>query len=272
MKKILVFGSAGMLGRYVKKYFENYSNYQVISIDRTIIDVESITHETLTNYLLLYSGAIVINCIGKIPQRGDNNLGKYIQVNSIFPHILAHCCITTKCKLIHVTTDCVFSGNRGKYNENDIHDETNIYGVSKSKGEPDICCCIRTSIIGEEIFNKKSLLEWIKSNYGNTIHGYPNHYWNGITCLQLAIIIQEIISRDIFWKGVRHIYSPEIISKLDIINHVNKIYELNITIEKKETDVIDKSLTSIYPQLFDIPTFPYQISQLKKFSSILFSE
>ena len=271
MVQILVFGSNGMLGRYMWKYLETGKKNDVIIIDKSIIDVEKVTYESLTNFLSTYPNSVVINCVGRIPQRSDNNLSKYIQINTLFPHMLAHCCIQTNSKLIHITTDCVFTGLVGGYDENDIHDETNYYGVSKSKGEPGICCCIRTSIIGEEVFNKKSLIEWIKNNAGNKVRGYCNHYWNGVTCLQLAMIVEQIINKNMYWLGVKHIFSPTTVSKYDIIKYVSDIYELNIEIDSTNTEIIDKSLSSIYPINFDICPLYDQIIQLKKFSPILFA-
>ena len=93
--------------------------------------------------------------------------------------------------MIHVTTDCVFSGKDGNYNENSIHDETNDYGISKSLGELCDATIIRTSIIGEEINNKRSLLEWVRSNSGKEINGYENHFGMELLDLQLAYILEN---------------------------------------------------------------------------------
>lgn len=115
--------------------------------------------------------------------------------------------------MIHPTTDCVFSGKKGGYVETDVHDELGSYGMSKSLGEPVGCTCIRTSIIGRELFNKKSFLEWVISNNNGTISGWSNHMWNGITCLEYCGVIEKIINEHLFWSGVKHIYSPTSVSK-----------------------------------------------------------
>ena len=141
------------------------------------------------------------------------------------------------------------------YDENDIHTEKNIYGISKSLGEPENNY-IRTSIIREEINGKKSLLEWTKQN--ETINGYSNHLWNGITCLQLALIIKKIIDKKLFWKGIKHIYSPNIVSKYDLCVYINEIYNLNITINST-TETFNKTLKSIYKPLFEIEDIKAQI-------------
>ena len=191
---------------------------------------------------------------------------KYIQINTLFPHKLQEISNKYNYKFIHITTDCVFDGLKGNYIETDIHNESSIYGVSKSLGEPDDACIIRTSIIGEELLNKKSLLEWVISQKDKTIQGYTNYLWNGITCLTLAKMIKQIIETDSFWKGVRHIHSPNIVSKCDLCCYINQIYNLNININKFETQQpCNKSLTSLYKNNFNIDDIKSQILELNSF-------
>lgn len=263
--KIYIFGSDGMLGNYVKKYLSS-KMLTTINLTRIDFDLENINKKSLNNLLIskeLQEGDIIINCAGIIPQSNLNINKLYYKINSIFPIILSNICDSNKCKFIHITTDCVFSGKEGNYFENAIHDECNNYGTSKSLGE--ICqgTIIRTSIIGEEIKYKKSLLEWVKSNKDKEINGFVSHYWNGVTCLQLSKIIYEIIDKDLYWEGVRHIFSPNIISKYELCEIINKIYNLNIKINKLETEKVDKSLNTIYEKLFDIPEIEQQIIELK---------
>ena len=209
---------------------------------------------------------IVVNCAGLIPQRaqsdGPNN-EKYFIINGLFPNILSIYCNELNIKFIHITTDCVFSGKKGLYTEEDIHDETNMYGLSKSFGEPLNTTIIRTSIIGHEIQNKKSLLEWVISQKNKKINGFSNHYWNGLTCLQLSHIINQIINNNMFWIGVRHITSPNIVSKYELVKIINDIYDLNLSItDERTTPNTDKSLLSIYQPLFTIPDIHIQIKEL----------
>ena len=266
---ILVFGSNGMLGRYVASYFETVENYQVVRFGRKEVDASKVTYQQLHHILEKYHDAYVINCIGRIPQRGDTELKSYLQINTVFPHMLAAVCGQTGNKLIHITTDCVYTGKKGKYTENDVADETNFYGMSKSLGEPDNCCIIRTSIIGEEIENKRSLLEWVRSKNGQTISGFSNHFWNGVTCLQLAKIVHEMIEKGIYWLGVRHIFPPDKVSKYQLVQMIVDIFGLDIMVEKKETEIVDKSLDTIYDKLFNIPTISEQINELKEFGNNL---
>lgn len=242
---IYLFGSTGMLGNYIKVLLSNTKN-----ITREDFDILEDNWEKLTLILkALKKGDTIINCAGIIPQKSDNNeYKKYIKINTLFPHKLQNIAEKSNAKFIHITTDCVFDGKKGSsYNENDIHTETNIYGTSKSLGEPENATVIRTSIIGEELIGKKSLLEWVKSNKNGTIHGYTNHLWNGVTCLTLARIIKDIIDKNLFWKGIRHIFSPNIVSKYELCYYISQIYKLNITINKiQHENSIDKSLITMY--------------------------
>jgi dTDP-4-dehydrorhamnose reductase len=196
-----------------------------------------------------------------IPQRNNQSNYEYIRVNSEFPHLLNGVSQKYNCHFIHITTDCVFDGSKGKYIETDHHTENGIYGHSKSLGEPLSATVLRTSIIGEEVENKKSLLEWVKSQNGNRINGFVNHYWNGVTCLQLAKIVQQIISQNLYWQGVRHIFSPTYVSKFELVKMISDIYKLQIEIIPLETKVCDKTLSSKY-NIFVIPELYEQIQEL----------
>jgi dTDP-4-dehydrorhamnose reductase len=234
--KIILFGSTGMLGNYVYKKLSE--KYIVITITRKEFDIENDLWNKLDSLLQKEYNDIqtIINCAGIIPQNCPTlDYRKYIRINTLFPHKLQELSKQYNYKFIHITTDCVYDGLKGNYNETDVHSETGIYGVSKSLGEPEDACVIRTSIIGEELLNKRSLLEWLISQQNNNINGYINHMWNGITCLSLAEIIKDIIDYNKYWIGVRHIFSSEIISKYDLCVYINEIYNLNINIDKVNT-------------------------------------
>lgn len=275
--KIFIFGVNGMLGTYINSLLRQNSK-EVVGISRKDFDVSVVTYDKilkLFNDYLINENDIIINCIGIIPQSknvNDTDCRNYFLINSLFPIMLSTIAATNNVKFIHITTDCVFSGLKGNYNELDCHDETNNYGVSKSLGE--LChnsTIIRTSIIGEQLKNKYSLLEWVKSHKNETIPGYTNHLWNGVTCLQLAKIILKMIDENIWWTGVRHIYSPESITKYKLVELINQVYELNNIIKPIETPTsIDKTLTSIYEinSIFNIPEINIQLKELHLFSSL----
>jgi dTDP-4-dehydrorhamnose reductase len=151
-----------------------------------------------------------------IPQKNPD-IRTYISTNTIFPHKLAEFSKNNGNKMIHITTDCVFSGKKGNYTETDKHDAEDIYGISKSLGEPIDICIIRTSIIGEEFTGKKSLIEWIKSCKNGRIEGYGKFYWNGITCLELAKIILNIIKTNTYWYGVRHFFAIQLYQNISYV-------------------------------------------------------
>jgi dTDP-4-dehydrorhamnose reductase len=272
IEKIFIFGAHGMLGRYVYTYLKSTTIYEVIPITKNEFNI-STNMASLEEFLIsknINDKTCIINCIGLIPQRvsSNNNINtyEYFLINSIFPQLLCKYSNKYLCKMIQPTTDCVFSGLKGNYVESDFHDEKGVYGISKSLGENVNCTIIRTSIIGEELDNKYSFLEWVKNSKGN-IYGYNNHLWNGITCLEYAKIIRIIIKYNLFWNGVRHIYSPEVKSKYDLCCIIKKVYDLHIDIIKKEEEgeMVDKTLNSIHPLNFDIQSLEKQIFELKNF-------
>lgn len=280
MQRVFVFGSTGMLGRYMTSYLKKNTRFDVIGVTRSEIDAYSVDTDFIIKFLQgndvsISSDDVVINCMGIIPQSknvNDTSNRAYFRINSLFPNMLATACKITCTKYIHITTDCVFSGTSGSYTEDIIHDETNDYGVSKSLGELGIdATVIRTSIIGEELKNKYSLLEWVKSHRNKEIKGFTNHYWNGITCLQLSKIIEKIIVNKHYWKGVRHMFSPQSVSKYEIVGMINDIYGLNNKIISHDTEtMVNKTLLSKHNHcaMMDIPDLYTQITELQQYKDL----
>ena len=283
ISRVIIFGSDGMLGRYLTKWLGE--KYNIITLTRGEFDVldyigMNMTRnlETFLDKYQLDENTLIINCIGLIPQASIVDDMNYIYINSIFPVKLANICNKNNCKLIHPTTDCVYNGEGGyPYTEDSIKNESGIYGLSKMLGENINATVIRTSIIGEQLKNGYSLLEVVKSKRGRGMNGYVNHYWNGITCLQYSKIVEIMIENDIFWKGVRHIYSPKGISKYELVKLINKYYNLNILINPICVGDIDinKTLSTKYEyhdeyQLHDlnkyIPMIEKQIEELVGFN------
>ena len=264
--RITVFGYTGMLGRYVYEYFWR-RNYNVVGVSRVDLDIATTNEKELLSLGLLPND-VVINCAGLIKQRENISDSDFMSVNAAFPILLSKVCETVGCHLIHITTDCVFSGRTGFYTEISLHDATDVYGQSKSLGEPVNATTIRTSIIGEECGQSRSLLEWIKSNKGNLVTGYTNHFWNGITCLQFAKVCEYIINNNLFWKGVKHVVSPTAVSKFELVKMISDIYDLNITVNPFETSMkCNRTLSSIRTDVeIDIPELEIQIKEMKDFS------
>lgn len=275
--KIHVLGASGMLGKYVSKYLSQY--FDVNEINRNKIDASKIEEHVLDTTMFvseqLKEGDVIINCVGTIKPRVDE-LGDLnaIRVNSIFPRMLANLAEKYKAHLIHPTTDCVFSGLKGKYDENDRYDVTDTYGLSKAIGEPKNCTVIRTSIIGEEVGQSRSLIEWVKSNKNKTVFGFTNHFWNGITCLQFAKICKQLIDENMFWVGTKHIHSNTL-TKKELVETISEVYDLNITVTPKETtEMCDRSIATIYDtsEKLNSLSLKEQIIEMKNFSTILYEK
>lgn len=271
--KIFIFGQSGMLGRYVYSFLAN-KGFQVVGVNRNKFDIVTMCKHQLSTLLLdnkLSNEDVIINCAGLIKQRSKASKFDFVQVNAVFPYLLQHICDEIGCHLIHVTTDCVFDGLNENYDELSVHDARDVYGITKSLGEPEGATIIRTSIIGEELRNFNSLLEWVKSNKNGEIRGYTNHIWNGITCLRFAKICKDIIKEKNFWRGVKHITSPHIINKYDLVKLISDVYNLNIKVIPFETGVkCDRSLTSIRRDVsFEIPELKEQLIRMRDFYNIL---
>jgi len=251
VRNILVLGADGMLGSQLVDYFHNLKNYNlsytsrreaqnhnVISFDIMKNNIEDLDNIKNFDY--------IINCIGIIKPLIDTNTINSIYINSIFPLKLANFCEKNNIKLIHITTDCVYSGKKGKYKEDDEHDCIDYYGKSKSLGEPKNCMVIRTSIIGKEKNNFLSLISWVLSQKNKSINGFKNHLWNGVTTNYLAEIIHNIIDQNLFVKNLVHIYSPNDVSKFELLNYINNKFSLNISINNVNADhPVDRTLRSM---------------------------
>tara|TARA_Y100000593_G_scaffold4019_1_gene7985 strand:- start:145837 stop:146676 length:840 start_codon:yes stop_codon:yes gene_type:complete len=233
--KVILFGSNGMLGSYIETYLTD--RHELVSYTRKDLDLSVVDEAEIISFLTknVSSEDVIINASGIIKQRKYNSI-EMLMVNSIFPQILSRFKKQVGCNVIHITTDCVFSGKDGNYVETDSHDCLDDYGKTKSLGENNGITNIRTSIIGEEIYNKLSLLEWVLSMEGKTLNGYTNHLWNGVTCLELSKFIDKIIENNLYWTGVRHIFSPDTVSKSRLIQMIRDVYELNIVVNETNAE------------------------------------
>lgn len=261
-KTVILFGSTGMLGNYClnelrKKYF-------VITVNRNKYDILENDYYKLYSILNQYQNAVIINCAGTIPQNHLPSVD-FFTINSFFPKMLEHVCTQLGFKMIHISTNCVFDSTMKNVNENTMPNESSIYGLSKFLGEPENASVIRTSIIGEEIVNKKSFLEWIISNRDGVIDGYSNCFWNGITCLTLVNYIDDVIDTNSFWSGVKHLHSKEVLSKYDMACIINEVYDLNITIKSIELkESVYKTLSSVDDKNIIEKSIKQQIEEQKE--------
>jgi len=264
--KIFVLGSTGMLGNVVLKHFQN-KGYNVSGTfrDKKFEDQNLVYFDALNpDFAILDGYDYILNCIGIIKPFMNKNMADSIFINSIFPRKLANYCEAKNIKLIHITTDCVFSGKEGRYDEDSLHDCLDEYGKSKSLGEPNNCMVIRTSIIGEEIHKNASLISWVKSMKGKQVNGFKNHFWNGVTTKHYAEICDEIIKNGYHENGLFIVHS-NIINKFELLNLLNNKYLLNLTInEFEDKTTVDRTLIS-KKQLMNkikIKTLEQQIEEL----------
>ena len=262
--KIYVLGYKGMLGMYVYTFLKS-QKYNLVGLSKEDLDVTLYTESQLKLFFNSYQiepGDVIINCIGVIKPQVDKLGTLYaIKVNSVFPHLLSNVCEAEGCKMIHITTDFVFSGKDEFYTEESPHDCIDVYGKTKSLGEPENCTIVRTSIIGDEIDrNGRSLIEWIKSMKNKSANGYTNHFWNGLTCLQTAKVFEQIIRCEYYWKGVKHVFSPDILTKFELVQTVSDIYGLHLMLNETVAPVkCDRSLVSNHYINFYIPSIKEQI-------------
>ena len=267
---ILIFGSNGMLGNYMHTYLKQF--YDTIGLERKDFDVynsfiETSMYNTINDIIKLYNPEYIVNCIGDIRKivSPENPKEQYV-INSYFPIILSTICKEHNIILIHPTTDCVYSGNGSFYNKDTFPDCVDDYGLSKFLGENIHACVIRVSIIGEEKVNTKSLISWVKSNKNKTINGYTNHLWNGVTCLEYAKFIHNMIKHKTHWIGIKNLASKyngnDFITKYELVKVISEIYNLNINVIKYEAEnkcdrtlqgdiIIEKDL---YEQILDLAT------------------
>jgi len=271
MVKVAILGSTGMLGNAVGAHFMAQEKYDTVLTYRNreiSYGANKIWFDAGTTRLLdLPRVDYIINCIGVIKPFIEKDRGKSIYLNAVFPYELASHCKKHDIRLIHITTDCVFSGTKGAYIETDDHDCVDFYGKTKSLGEPsDECMVLRTSIVGEEIHKDASLISWVKSMRGREISGFVNHQWNGVTTKQYAKICARIIDESLYREGLFHIGS-ESVSKYELVSAISDRFELDTLVNPVEApNAIDRTLSSNEDLslliMNDLPTIREQIFDL----------
>src|SRR5262249_10593107 len=187
---------------------------------------------------------VVVNCAGIIKQlAAAKDAIASISINSLFPHQLAERCAAAGARLIHLSTDCVFSGRRGSYSEADTPDAGDLYGRSKLLGEVTAprCLTIRTSMIGREIATTNGLVEWLLSRRGSEVRGFARAIFSGLTTNALANIILDVTEYFPDLAGLYHV-AAEPIDKFTLLQRLNVAYDARVEIRRDESVVIDRSL------------------------------
>jgi dTDP-4-dehydrorhamnose reductase len=260
MKKVLVLGGAGMLGHKVLQVcgprFEVWATFRgdvdryvslgLISRDRVVTGVDAMKFETVEQAIREVRPDFVINCIGVVKQLAEGHDPIIsISVNSLLPHRVAAVCRDVGARVIHVSTDCVFSGRKGMYVESDPSDAEDLYGRSKLLGEVagENALTLRTSIIGREVRTTTGLVEWFLSNRGGAANGFSEAIYSGLTTLALSSLIAELMEREEPLHGLYQV-SSEPINKYDLLLLLNEAFGANVMIRRSTELRIDRSLDS----------------------------
>jgi len=284
--KILILGGSGMLGhrlwinlrkehevwvtvRQTSSPFPPHRDFPSAYV-RT--DVDASNFDQVTRALASIQPDLVINCIGLIKQMGHlaRDPIMSISLNALLPHRISLICRAARIRMIHISTDCIFSGKKGNYLESDESDAEDLYGRSKFLGEvayPPHSITLRTSIIGRELKTRLGLIEWFLSqNDGDTIYGYKRAIFTGFTTDELSRIIMNNVIPHPELTGLYHVSSTPI-SKYDLLQIANQAFERKISILPDEDFFMDRSLDSTrFRQVtgYQPPSWPEMIQEMAK--------
>ena len=257
--QVCILGAGGMLGHMLvrvlsddhdvygtskQEWSERAGLARFLEKKRWLGGVDAKDIKTVNNCFAEHQFDVVINCIGVVKQRVHRTTDdEMIEINARFPHKLSDICAALGTRLIHISTDCVFSGNKGDYVETDTPDPVDIYGSSKLAGEIVDAhnLTIRTSHVGRELTNFTSLFEWILKNRGKQVVGYSNAIYSGLTTYSLAVVINSMLATGVNIGGLVHVASKSL-SKFQLITELNSRLGLGIDIKMDESVVINRSL------------------------------
>jgi dTDP-4-dehydrorhamnose reductase len=268
--KVLLFGATGMAGHVAYYYLKDTGGYDITNVvsrqkltaGSIIVDVRS--KDAVEELVSEQQPDFIINCVGILIKESKEHPDNAILVNAYFPHLLKKLSDQTGAKLIHISTDCVFSGIKGSYAETDFKDADDVYGRSKALGEiiNDKDLTIRTSIIGPELKkNGEGLFHWFMNQSGE-INGYTQAYWSGVTTIELAKAIDKALKDEL--SGLVHLTNGDKISKYDLLNLFKQIWEKdNVTIIPYNRKSVDKSLQKSVSFNYNVPSFEFMLVELK---------
>jgi dTDP-4-dehydrorhamnose reductase len=282
--RVLILGGEGMLGHKVFQIlgsrFETYATfrearglwqrfpmYATADSQRLFGGVEAVDFDSLVQVMGRVRPHVVINCIGIIKQLKEaSDPIISLALNSLFPHRLADLCAVAGARLFHMSTDCVFSGRKGFYVEEDVSDAEDLYGRTKFLGELNRpgCLTIRTSIFGRDFLKQSAFLEWFLSNRGGRVRGYKNALYTGFPTQVLARIMGDLIVDYPSLSGLYQIASAPI-SKHDLLVKIRDAMQLDIAIEPYDDPPCDRSLSAarfIAATGYHIPSWDEMVAEL----------
>ncbi|SFS66349.1 dTDP-4-dehydrorhamnose reductase family protein [Marininema halotolerans] len=248
--KILVIGANGMAGHMIQDYLIQHTSYEIWATSRSEksthrrLFLDALDTNRLSGLLLTLKPDLVINAIGLLNQDAENHPQWADQINGELPQLLSNYGIALGFKLIHISTDCVFSGASGDYRESDTRDASGVYPESKKRGEniDPRHLLIRTSIIGPELRKGIGLFHWYM-NQRKPVQGFRNVWWNGVTTLELAKCIHWAIEHPL--SGLVHLCVRKKISKHDLLLTIQDIFPGNrAPIQPNNAPCSNKSLVN----------------------------
>jgi len=272
-KKVIVLGSSGMAGHVVTVGLRSEpEKYNVVDVSRTTSAINPSNLLDASNFgslenLIKNTGAdFIINCIGLLNQTAEDNPDQAILINSYLPHFLEAKTKGTKTKVIHISTDCVFSGAKGDYEEDDFRDGVGFYAQSKALGEVvnDKDITIRTSIIGPELKEDGiGLFNWYSKQKGD-ISGYAKAFWTGVTVIELMKAIKATMEQDVV--GLVHLVNGEKIPKFDLLLLFNEVFNItDINIHKENQFASDKSVFKTRSDFnFEVSSYKKMVEEMKE--------
>lgn len=282
--RILIIGATGMLGNTLFRHFsrlDRFETWGTIRSESGKRHFSAQTHPHLIPYVdvdnfdtvvAAFSASrpdVVINAVGLVKQLSTSKSPlNAIPLNALFPHRVANLCAATSARLIHISTDCVFSGSRGDYRESDTPDAKDLYGLSKLLGEVDYpnAITLRTSIVGHELNSANGLVEWFLSQQGS-VRGFTKAIFSGFPTFEIARIISEYLIDRPDLHGLYHAASNPI-SKHDLLKLVGDAYGKEITIEPDDSLKIDRSLNAErfnFATGYIPPSWPELVASMKNF-------
>lgn len=268
--KYLILGATGMAGHIITHYLRE-KDHNVSTYSRTLFPIGKtstgdITDPSFLRWILLNDYDVIVNCIGILNEACDANPKTAIYLNSYLPHAIVEVLKNTKTKLIHLSTDCVFSRKSAPYRENSLQDGESFYGFTKNLGEihNNKHLTFRNSIIGPDM--KESgigLFNWF-TKQNDTINGDTSTIWTGVTTLTLAKAIERAVIEDI--TGIYHLVHPLSISNYDLLQLFNKHFKDNkLTIFPSQTVNVDKTLLNTRQDFsFIVPSYEEMILEMKE--------
>ncbi|MGE0558339.1 MAG: dTDP-4-dehydrorhamnose reductase family protein [Burkholderiales bacterium] len=257
--RILILGGDGMLGHRLlmdlsrahevrvtlRQERHAYRDFGLFTDANSYTGIDVRVTDRLVGVFADFHPEAVINAVGVVKQRKDGlDPIPNLEINALLPHRLAALCSAISAHLIHISTDCVFSGRTGGYTENDEPDPIDVYGHSKLLGEVITpgCITLRTSIIGPELWRRTSLLEWFLAQKGRA-SGYKNAIFSGMTTIEMSRIMERLITSFPRSAGIYHV-SSEPISKFDLLTLIRDKFGLSIELVPDEKFRCNRSLDS----------------------------